>query len=127
MMCERLFKNSSTSRYDQDKHFKMSNCTNNSSRLRPRKLSLTNSCHLKKDNDINIVNNEKSVFGISASVTNNAAELVWRETQKLMDFSENLVKLMTHVCSQQLTGLFKSTKKGKLYKYVFFSNISTDQ
>ncbi|KAK3875556.1 hypothetical protein Pcinc_019576 [Petrolisthes cinctipes] len=38
-------------------------------------------------------------------------EKVWRETQQLMDKSERLFRIMTHVCPQQLTGVFRTVAK----------------
>lgn len=38
-------------------------------------------------------------------------EKVWRETQQLMEKSERLFRIMTHVCPQQLTGVFRTVAK----------------
>lgn len=45
------------------------------------------------------------------STPSTSVEKVWKETQQLMEQSEHLVRVMTHVCSQQLSGVFRSVAK----------------
>ncbi|KAK8723081.1 hypothetical protein OTU49_011832 [Cherax quadricarinatus] len=37
-----------------------------------------------------------------------SVEQVWQETQQIMEKSEHLVKIMTHVCCQQLSGVYRT-------------------
>lgn len=45
------------------------------------------------------------------SAPSTSVEKVWKETQQLMEQSEHLVRVMTHVCSQQLSGVFRTVAK----------------
>ncbi|XP_063598091.1 uncharacterized protein LOC134774662 isoform X1 [Penaeus indicus] len=45
------------------------------------------------------------------SAPSTSVEKVWKETQQLMEQSEHLVRIMTHVCSQQLSGVFRTVAK----------------
>lgn len=45
------------------------------------------------------------------STPSTSVEKVWKETQQLMEQSEHLVRVMTHVCSQQLSGVFRTVAK----------------
>lgn len=57
---------------------------------------------------VDLCEEEHQVCKITATTS---VERVWRETQQLMEKSEHLVYIMTHVCSRQLSGVFRTVAK----------------
>ncbi|XP_042238676.1 uncharacterized protein LOC121877114 [Homarus americanus] len=60
---------------------------------------------------VDLCDQEHHEISSITSSSSSSVEKVWKETQQLMEQSEHLVRIMTHVCSQQLSGVFRTVVK----------------
>ncbi|XP_064091861.1 uncharacterized protein LOC135205339 [Macrobrachium nipponense] len=65
---------------------------------------LGDTCSCSSSNTVSSRNRKSSSSNSTNSGNSSSVEKVWKETQQLMEDREQLVRIMTHVCSQQFSG-----------------------